>query len=239
MFKVVSLDFGGTIAREVEEDHIVYCRVLSELGYSVNPNLVKEALREARAWWRREKARTGRIWNMEAYAELVERVLRFLKLPSELTFDFLKILPYRKAFKVYEDVEPALKELKQKGYRLIIISNVSSLENLSIYLAQTGLKDYFELLIASGSVGFEKPDPGIFRIALEKTGVSPDETVHVGDDYEADYLGAEAAGLVGVLLDRKNAHKEKQCRKIAKLTELPSLLTHLTFRGSARLFKIV
>ncbi|RLE62378.1 MAG: hypothetical protein DRJ38_09720 [Thermoprotei archaeon] len=225
MFKVVSLDFGGTIAHEIEQDYVVYHKVLNELGYSINLNLVEKALRDARAWWREEKAKTGRVWNMKAYVELIERVLKALELPTEKTVDFLKILPHRIRFRVYDDVKPTLEELKRRGYRLIVISNVSSLKNLSIYISSIGLKDYFELLIASGTVGFEKPDPRIFKLALEKTNVSPGEMIHVGDDYEADYIGAENAGLTGVLLDRKNVYKDKNCRKIMKLTELLDLLT--------------
>jgi len=228
MVKIVSLDFGGTIAYELEKEHVVYHRLLEELGYSTDLNLVEKALKEARDWWREERARTGRIWNMDVYLELIKRVLKALGLPIEIAPDFLKILPHRVKLGVYEDVEPTLKELKSKGYRLIVISNVSSLDNLSIYLSRVGLRDYFECLIASGTVGFEKPDSRIFELALEKAGVSPEEMVHIGDDYEADYLGAENAGLIGVLLDRKNVHGDKQCRRIVELTELPDLLASFT-----------
>ncbi len=228
MVKIVSLDFGGTIAYELEKYYVIYHRLLEELGYSTDLNLVEKALKEACNWWREERARTGRIWNMDVYLELIERVFRTLKLPIEIAPDFLKILPYRVELGVYEDVEPTLRELKDRGYRLIVISNVSSLDNLSIYLSRVGLRDYFEFLIASGTVGFEKPDSRIFELALEKTSVPPEEMVHVGDDYEADYLGAENAGLIGVLLDRKNIHGDKQCRRIIELTELPNLLASFT-----------
>ena len=231
MFEVVSLDFGGTIAYEVEEDYVVYCEVLRELGYAANLNAIREALAKARSWWRQEKARSGRIWDRDAYVDFVKRVLRVLGLPdpNALAREMLSILPHRVEFRAYNDVEPAIRELRRKGYRLIVISNISSLENLSIYLARTGLKDYFDLLVASGSVGFEKPDPRIFRLASERVGVSPEKMVHVGDDYEADYLGAEAAGLKGVLLDRKGTYRGKTVRRISKLTELPRLLTRSEF----------
>lgn len=228
MVKVISLDFGGTIAYELEEDYMAYHRLLKELGYLTDLNLVEKALEEARDWWREERARTGRIWNMDVYLELIERVLRTLKLPVEIASDFLKILPHRVELGVYEDVELTLRELKDRGYRLIVISNVSSVDNLSIYLSRVGLRDYFEFLIASGTVGFEKPDSRIFELALKKAGVSPEEIVHVGDDYEADYLGAENTGLIGVLLDRRNIHGDKQCRRIIELTELPDLLASFT-----------
>jgi len=231
MFEAVSLDFGGTIAYEAKEDYVVYCEVLGELGYAVDLNAVREALARARGWWRQEKARSGRIWNMDAYVDFVEYVLRVLDLPSpdELAQDVLSVLPHRVEFKAYDDAEPAIRELKRRGYRLIVISNVSSLENLSIYLARTGLRKYFDLLMASGSVGFEKPDPRIFRLASERIGVPPEEMAHVGDDYEADYLGAETAGLKGVLLDRKGAYRGKAIRRILSLTELPRLLARSEF----------
>ena len=50
-------------------------------------------------------------------------------------------------------------------------------------------------------MGVEKPDPRIFRIALERAGVAATEAVYVGDLYSIDVVGARAAGLSAILMD--------------------------------------
>jgi len=171
MIEVVSLDFGGTIAYEVGEDHVLYYNVLRELGYTISVDLVKRGLVEAKGWWRREKTRTGRVWCEEAYVEFVERFFSSIGLPvsRSLALKVVDLLPRRVAFRAYDDVEPALRELRERGFRLIVISNVSSLKNLSIYLTRIGLMEYFELLVASGSVGYEKPKPRNIQTSIESS----------------------------------------------------------------------
>ena len=229
VFEVVSLDFGGTLAYEVSDDRLVYREILSELGYRVGAEDIGRALRDARSWWRAEKRRLGRIWDARAYREFVEHVLESLGLPNSraLALKVARILPLRTRFRVYDDVRPALKELRGMGLRLIVVSNVSSLENLTVYLTQVGLGSSFDLLIASGTVGFEKPHPEIFRIASRELDVPPSRIIHVGDDYEADCLGARAAGLTGVLLDKRGVYEERECLRISKLTDLPDLIAQL------------
>ena len=56
-------------------------------------------------------------------------------------------------------------------------------------------------VIDSALVGYEKPDPRIFAAALERTGADPDRTLHIGDLYHADVVGARTAGIHALLLD--------------------------------------
>jgi len=122
---------------------------------------------------------------------------------------------------------PLSKNLKKRGFRFIIISNVSSLRNLSIYLSRIGLESYFDLLVASGSVGYEKPNPEIFKLASKMSNTPLEKMMHIGDSYENDYLGAESVGIMGVLLDRKGLYKNRRCRKISKLTDLLNLIDEI------------
>jgi len=79
-------------------------------------------------------------------------------------------------------------------------------------------------LIASGTVGYEKPDPGIFQLALNIMNISPADVIHVGDDYEADYIGASSIGLYSILIDRNDKYLNLDIRGIKKLTELTKYL---------------
>ena len=94
--------------------------------------------------------------------------------------------------------EATLKALKAKGYPLAVVSNWDA--TLPEILEVVGLGRYFDHLSVSALSGYAKPDPRLFREALEALGVSPEEAVHVGDA-EADLLGAEAVGMRALLFD--------------------------------------
>ena len=135
-----------------------------------------------------------------------------------------ELFPYELDVRKFDDVDKALSVVKEYGARLIVISNIASEMRLRIYLDRLEIADYFDYLIASGSVGFEKPDTRIFRHAASLVGVEPQSIMHVGDSYEHDYLGAQAAGLFPVLIDRYGRNKDKNCRKIDKLYMLVNFL---------------
>jgi FMN phosphatase YigB (HAD superfamily) len=78
-----------------------------------------------------------------------------------------------------------------------------------------------------GREGLEKPDPAIFRAALERAGVTPAEAIHVGDSPSADVHGAHAAGIRPILLDRRRRYTVDEvgdATVIDSLAELPALL---------------
>ena len=224
--KIVSLDFGGTLAKELEDESYAFHEIFNELGFKVNLNEVKRVYADSWKWWLKIKSETGKIWNENALADLTRRMLRELNLPfnDEIINEVLRMYPYKLKFKLYDDVKPTLDKLKDMGYPLIIISNVSSTKNLSIYLERLGIKHYFKYLIGSGTIGFEKPDPRIFHYAVKLVKVKPDEIIHIGDDYEADYLGALNAGLKAILIDRNNRHGNKNCMRIITLTQIINLI---------------
>jgi len=103
----------------------------------------------------------------------------------------------------YQDVEPALDQLKSEGYKLGLITNVTDDPNPD--LERMGLKEKFDVIAASCVVGYDKPDPRIFELACERLGVAAERCAHVGDHYYADVVGARAAGMVPVLIDRHGA----------------------------------
>jgi len=226
IIEAVSLDFGGTIAHEVKEGYVVYRDILSELGYDVELDRFEKAFRVAVDWWRQEKGRTGILWNEETDVIWFERMLGTLALPDPhgIATKMAELWPLRIQYKAFGDAEPSLLELKRMGLRLIIVSNVPSQRILSILVSQTGLLHYFSLLVASGTMGFEKPDQRIFKFASQMANMPIEKMVHVGNKYEEDYLGARSAGMSSVLIDRTGEYSDTQCRKIVKLSELPGLL---------------
>jgi len=118
------------------------------------------------------------------------------------------------------DVPGALRALASR-YRLAVISNANG--TVREKLRRVGLLDYFETVLDSHEEGVEKPDPRIFRNALERTGTKVEEALYVGDIYHIDVVGARAAGMDVVLLDPAGLHGDKDVRRIPGLGALLSV----------------
>ncbi len=116
------------------------------------------------------------------------------------------------------DTPEALARLRAAGLRLGVVSNSDG--RVEAALEAAGLLQYFDVVLDSALVGVEKPDPAIFRAALDALGVRPDEALYVGDLYEVDVLGARAAGMDAVLLCPGGAASEHRCRTVRSLTLL-------------------
>ncbi len=103
-------------------------------------------------------------------------------------------------FHAFDDAAPALRELRARGLRLVVVSNWDYA--LPEVLERVGLLSLLDGVVTSAGVGASKPDPAIFREALEVAGSGAAEALHVGDSGEEDVAGAESAGIRAALLDR-------------------------------------
>lgn len=122
---------------------------------------------------------------------------------------------------LYSDVMACLKTLKSKNIPMIVISNYGPL--LDEFLFKLNVKGYFEKTLISGVIGLEKPDPNLFKMGAHCLGLSPEHILHVGNDIDEDYYGAQQAGFQAVLLDRDNLCQRKNIKKIASLTQIHTL----------------
>jgi putative hydrolase of the HAD superfamily len=126
---------------------------------------------------------------------------------------------------LWSSVQPgtaeSLSRLRAAGLRLGIVSNSDG--RVEQALTAAGLRDYFDVVVDSGVVGMEKPDPAIFRAALDALGVAPEEALYVGDLYEVDIVGARAAGMDAVLLAER-AEPGRSCRTAPSIDELVNVL---------------
>jgi HAD superfamily hydrolase (TIGR01509 family) len=129
---------------------------------------------------------------------------------------------YHKAHNLWElvpdGVVPALSALKAHGLKLVVVSNANG--TLQTHMRRVGLAPHFDVVIDSHDEGVEKPDPRLFHIALERAGASADTTVHVGDIYQIDVVGARSAGIRGLLLDETGLHPDADCHRLASLAQL-------------------
>jgi len=136
----------------------------------------------------------------------------------------------RHAWEMISGANKNLEDLKRCGFRLGVVTN--SDESTMPMLRNLGLETFFDFVINTANTGLEKPDPEIFRRALEAGGgVSPEDAAHVGDEVEADYWAPRKAGMHSFLIDRQRRLRKEELRDVNQqciihdLSELPRLLT--------------
>lgn len=121
----------------------------------------------------------------------------------------------------YDDVRPALERLRSEGLRTGVISNWDTrLEGL---IGGLGLGGLFDTVVSSASVGLHKPDPRIFELACSRVGVDTGAAAHVGDHFYSDILGAKAAGMRAVLIDRHGSHDDGPSAAVTRIRTLDEL----------------
>jgi HAD superfamily hydrolase (TIGR01662 family) len=135
---------------------------------------------------------------------------------------------------VESDTRVTLEEMKSHGYKLGLISNVSDDENVQVLVDKAKIRKYFDLILSSAACGVRKPDPGIFKIALEHFKVPPERTMMVGDTLAADILGANQMGIYSIWINRRAAEPEEGELQIqpdaviSALHDLPALLNEIS-----------
>lgn len=113
--------------------------------------------------------------------------------------------PVAEQISLYHDTKDSLEALRDRGIRMGIISNtIWPAEFHEADLKRFGIDGFFDVTVFSSAVGYRKPHPAIFEIALNKLGATPEETAYVGDYPERDIVGAQNAGLLSVLKRHPN-----------------------------------
>ena len=140
---------------------------------------------------------------------------------------------YHRASNLWEyvppHVVPALARLQATGLTTTIVSNANG--RLCALLDRLGLTERFHCVLDSHEHGVEKPDPRFFQLALERSRARAETTVHVGDLYHVDVVGARAAGIHGVLLDEAGLYEGADCPRFRSLAEVVTAIERGTLDG--------
>lgn len=123
--------------------------------------------------------------------------------------------------KLFGDAIPTLKYLQDK-YRMHIITNGFSTEQ-HIKIHRSGLHTFFKTITTSDDAGVKKPDPAIFNQAMLKASARPEAAVMIGDNFDADILGANNVGMHVIHYDYHKQQIPEKFKQITALTELKSL----------------
>jgi putative hydrolase of the HAD superfamily len=192
MVRAVFLDALGTLV-ELEPPWLT---LRDRVPAEVHDERLVAALRAEMAYYR-EHAHEGR--DEATLAELRERCARLVS--DELGIEFtVEELVDAIRFRPYPDTQPALGALRERGLRIVVVSNWDI--SLPRVLERCGLSALVDDTVTSAGVGARKPEPGIFTAALGVARAAPDEVIHVGDTAEEDLAGAAAAGIRALLIDR-------------------------------------
>lgn len=165
----------------------------------------------------KEKLRIGRF-----HDTLVSFGRDDIQLSSAMAEGYVKISPFQTH--LFPGTKEVLQELSDKNYHLHIITNGFK-EVQFIKLENSGLRHFFQDVLCSEEVGKNKPNPEIFHAALQRTNAKNTNSLMIGDDFEADILGAERVGIRAILFDPHDAYEaRKEIERIKHFEELPFML---------------
>lgn len=218
--ETVFLDAGGVL---IFPNWVRISDTLRAHGVQVDP----EALAAAEPHAKRglDQSRTIQATNDETRGWLYFNLIleRAGVRPDDATAAALAELhQYHLQFNLWEymppDVLPALRALRALDLRLVIVSNANG--TIGALAERLGLTECVGCVLDSFVERVEKPDPRFFEIALERSGADRDTTIHVGDIYEVDVVGARAAGIRPVLLDAAGLYPDSDCMRVRTLSGL-------------------
>jgi REG-2-like HAD superfamily hydrolase len=228
-YRGVFFDAGETLVHPEPSFPELFAEIVTREGFPRRPVDISEGLtmvsdefvRAAveEELWTTSPDRSRRFW-----LGVYDRFLEVLDIPSTngLSHTLYREFSNVENYEAFDDVVPTLRRLRDAGYLLGVVSNFEPwLESL---LDRLGLTELLPVRIVSGLEGVEKPDPAIFRLALDRSGLRPDEVAYVGDIPDFDIEPSEALGMRGILIDRRGRHPDHAGDRIAALTELPALL---------------
>jgi putative hydrolase of the HAD superfamily len=198
--EVIFFDAAGTLIRLGRPVGWHYAEVARKHGLKADEKRMESAFREV---WRARpfrRASSGprkeddRPWWRELALDVLRSAARSaVKIDEDAWFEELYVhFAKPGVWVLYDDALRCLERLAGR-FRLAVISNFD--RRLRLVLEQLGVAAKFEQMFISSEIGCEKPHPGIFQRALEVMGIEAGRCLHVGDDPERDWAGAEAAGI--------------------------------------------
>lgn len=217
-FSAVLFDVGNTLLDVPDDPHERALRAVSHIG-SVSLKRYKSEIERARTEWLESGGAPHVADLAETWIGHSKRALDLAGFSGdcELAAQLIEKHFLADGWEVFSEAEGVLRELRRQGIPMGIVSNWPA--TLEATLRDAGLRGFFEAVVVSGVVGYAKPHPKIFRLALERLGVLPEQTLFVGDSLEDDVKGAQAVGMPSILIDRRRRHGEHRDR-IETLREL-------------------
>lgn len=229
--RLVLFDLDGTLLKLRPTDIDAFLAYSAELGLKLDDEARLMVIRWNYEHWaknrdliRQDEARLGQEAFMEKHLRLFLKSTGIGDKTSEAFAPQIAARfqnDYAPQPTLAPGTERLLHSLREAGLGLGLVSNRN--DPVTDVASALGIDEAFDFTLAGGEVGSWKPDPAIFRHALKMGGDVPPETaVYVGDNYYADVLGAQGAGMAAVLVDENGAFPEAQdeCLVVSSLSDL-------------------
>lgn len=204
--RAVLFDFGGTLDADGHPWKERVARLLGEEGLALTPERFDPVFYAA------DDALVGAVPPTLSFADTVHRLIagvaRGLRLADAAVADRVATRFLQQSLAAVRANAPLLEALGGR-YRLGIVSNFYG--NLEAVCDDCGVRSLFATIMDSARVGWRKPDPRIFRTALEALRVRPAEAVFVGDSLPRDMVAARAVGMPHVWLAAEASQGRGSC----------------------------
>lgn len=222
-------DFDGTLCHRRPSAMDVFFQLLEGTDVTITPDARRDTRRFVHYYWAqsREAAEdieafgrmTPAFWKHYLKRKLIAFGLEDAR-AEELSTKFQPGMEeeYQPEPWVPPDVPPTLSTLKGEGFTLGLVSNRSL--SLTEDLTDLNLAKYFDFSYTAGEINSWKPGKEIFEYAMDLAQSTPQSTSYIGDNYYADILGAQKAGLHTILLDPHNTFPDADCPVISSISEL-------------------
>ena len=198
-------DYGGTI----DTNGVHWGEALWEMYGLYHKGLSREVYGKAYVQVEQQLGRQSIIQPNHTFKETlaikVSLQLEILGIGSSGLVDQITEASYENTRQCVHRASKVLSQLKEY-YPMHLVSNFYG--NLQTVLREFELTDFFKTVTESAEVGYRKPDPEIYKIAIEKTGCRPEEIVVIGDSYKNDIQPAEKIGCQSIWLKVKGWNNE-------------------------------
>lgn len=206
MIRAIVVDWGSVLMRTMD----IRPRLAWEQRLGLAPGDLADLFFRGEGW---EAAQRGQATLDEAW----EGVARRLGLQDGDVADLKR--DFWAGDHLDQDLVDLIRDLRERGLRTALLSNHAS--NLPDLLRDLGLEDLFDVVVVSALEGVVKPDPAIYRRALDRLGVAPEEAVFV-DDQRANVKAAQRLGMTGFRF-RGSRHLRRQLAAVGLPVTVPPL----------------
>ena len=202
----VFFDMGGTIDtfgftrefRVQNSHHIKDCLALVSITMTLSDEQIADSITKGASDYLRWnmisniELKPAEIWSRFFLKGISVSEIELTPIAEELAFIYETKLYHRK---MREEMPEVLASIKDMGFRLGVISNTQSLNQVRYNLEQYGILDYFDPIVLSSEYGRRKPDPAIFYHAAQLVGVPTGACAYIGDKINRDIVGAKRSGF--------------------------------------------
>lgn len=221
----IFFDLDHTLWDFEKNSALSFKRIFSEMGIKTSLDDFLQVYTPINfAYWK--KFREGGISTQEMrYARLSETFTQLGEPISRNSIDSISEA-YITYLPTYGNLFPQTKEelsYLSKSYSLHIITNgFAEVQEQKMLLS--GIRSFFELVITPKLAGVKKPNPAIFQLALQKAEIVAEQALMIGDDLEADILGAKTQGFNVLHFNPEDANAHEICGIISNLSEIKHYL---------------